>query len=364
MTTSAIAVFLIFATAFLVLGIEVWHQKRTTGAIDLKLARRWFYGTVGAALALLLGLAIIDFSDYSRSREALFDAQSGAEAVQRHDPDMAITLFNKALGAGTLHADTEVEVLKARGMAYLQKEDWDMAAADFNAVLKRKPDDPEADLDLGAAYLSKGDNEAALRRFDEVVTQNRGSADMRAEAFAMRGSARVMLGQYQSGIEDFDEALRRQPKNYSALGGRGQAYFYLGTFDKAAADLAAAADQDMKWAYHPLWLYLALTHQGKDGKAELERRAGNIDLKSWPGPVIEFYRDRIGIDDVLAAAHAGDAKAQRGQLCEANFYLGEHALLAGDKGEAARLLGAAVDGCDHRFVEYPAAKTELARAAP
>jgi lipoprotein NlpI len=364
MSTSAIAVILIFAAAFLVMGIEIAHQKRATGVIDMKAARRWFYRTVGAALVLLAGLALFDLADFGRSRQALSDAQAGSEAAQRHDPDMAIILYGKAIAAGTLNAGTLADVYKARGLAQLQKQDWDAAEQDFGEAAKRGADNAALHFGLGIAHSGKGDNEAALREFDRVIASVRDPDDIRPTALASRGNVYVTLGQYQRGLQDLDEALRRQPQDAEMRGARGNAYFYLGQFAKAEADLAAAGDGDPKMAYYPLWLYLAQSHQGKDGKAELDRRAEKLDLKSWPGPVIEFYRGRIGAEDVLSAARTGDPKAQRDQGCEADFYLGEHALLAGDKDEARRRLSAAVDTCDRRFIEYAGARTEMDRIAP
>jgi lipoprotein NlpI len=361
MNTSAIAVLLIFAVAFLVMGIELAHQKMTTGVIDIKAARLWFYRTVGAALVLLAGLAIFDVANFGRARQAIFDAQSGSEAAKRHDPDMAITLYSKAIEAGTLPSETEADVYNARGMARLQKQDWTAAVADFNEALKRNAGSAEAHFGLGVANSSLGNDDMALREFGSIIDQGREAADMLADAYAARGETYLTLGQYQRGIQDFDEALHRQPKDAGAHGGRGDAYSYLGQFDKAEADFAAAAAADTKMPYYPLWLYLAQRHQGKDGKADLEHGAESIDLKTWPGPVIEFYRGKISADDVLAAARAGDEKTQRDQRCEADFYLGEHAVLAGDKDEARRLLSEAVSNCDRRFIEYAGAKAELGR---
>jgi lipoprotein NlpI len=364
MSKSAIAVILIFAVAFLVVGIEIAHQRMTTGVVDMKAARRWFYRTVGAALVQLAGLAIFDVANFGRSRGALFDAQAGTEAAQRHDPDMAITLYSKAIEAGTLPSETEADVFDARGMARLQKKDWNGGIADFNEALKRKADNAEAHFGLGVAYSSQGNDDAALQEFGRIIEQGGDAGDMLADAYEARGETYLTLGQYQRGIQDFDEALRRESKDASAHGGRGDAYFYLGQFDKAELDFNAAVTVDTKMPYYPLWLYLAQAHQDKDGKADLERDATGVDLKTWPGPVIEFYRGKMSPDDLLAAARTGDAKTQRDQQCEADFYLGEHALFAGNKDEARRLLGEAADNCDRRFIEYAGAKTELARIAP
>jgi lipoprotein NlpI len=364
MSTSAIAMLLIFAAAFLVMGIELAHQKMTTGVIDLKAARRWFYRTVSAALVLLLGLTIYDLVDSGQARQALADAQAGAEAAQRHNPDMAVTLYDKAIEAGTLNGETLAEVYKARGLAHLQKQDWDAAEQDFNEAVERGADDAVIHFGRGTAYSGKGDDDAALREFDSAIASDHDPDDVRTTALASRGNVYLTLGQYQRGLQDFDEALHRVPGDTEMNSARGDAYFYLGQFDKAEADFIIAGDHDPKMAYYPLWLYLAQAHQGKDAKAELDRRAGTLNLESWPGPVIDFYRGRIGADDVLAAARNGDTKTQRDQKCEADFYLGEHASLAGGKDEAKRLLQGALDSCDRHFIEYAGAKAELGRLEP
>jgi len=363
MSTSAIAVLLIFAVAFLVTGIEIAHQKMTTGVIDMKPARLWFYRTVGAALVLLFGLAVYDLADFHQSSQAVSDAQAGADAARRRDHDMAITLYSKAIDAGTLSGDTLGQVYEGRGMAYLLKENWDPAAKDLEEAAKRLTDDPGVHFGLGIAYFGQGNETGALKEYDRVIALGRNPNDLLASTFTARGTVYLALGQVQRGLQDFDEALRRQPKDTDAHGGRGQAYFDLGQFDKAEADLSTAADQEPKVAYNPLWLFLAQSRQNKDAKAELDRRAEKLDLKSWPGPVVDFYRGRIGANDVMAAAGRGDAKAQRDQRCEAGFYLGEQALLSGDKDEARRLLGQAVGNCDRRFIEYAGAKAELGRLA-
>jgi lipoprotein NlpI len=314
-------------------------------------------------MVLLAGLAIFDVARFGRAREALFDAQAGSEAAKRHDPAMAITLYSKAIVAGTLDSDTQADVFKARGMARLQKQDWEGAVVDFTEAAKRKVDDGEAYFGLGLAHSGQGDDEAALRELDRTINLNRNPDDILPDAYAARGDTYLTLGQHQRGIQDFDEALRRRPKDSGAHGGRGEAYFYLGQFDKAETDLAAAVKGDGKMAYYALWLFLAQAHQGKDGKAALAQNVSAIDLKTWPGPVIDFYLGKIAADQVASAVRSGDAKTQRDQQCEADFYLGEHALLGGDKDEGRRLLGEAAGNCDHRFIEYMGAKAELGRAA-
>ena len=53
--------------------------------------------------------------------------------------------------------------------------------------------------------------------------------------------------------------------------------------------------------------------------------------------------------DVLAAANDPDPATRKDQLCEANFYSGELALLQGAKEEATRLFRLAAADCPRGF---------------
>jgi lipoprotein NlpI len=62
---------------------------------------------------------------------------------------------------------------------------------------------------------------------------------------------------------------------------------------------------------------------------------------------------------VLAAADDPNPITKQGQVCEANFFSGELALLQGSKQEAARLFRLAADGCPKDIIEWVAANAEL-----
>jgi lipoprotein NlpI len=62
---------------------------------------------------------------------------------------------------------------------------------------------------------------------------------------------------------------------------------------------------------------------------------------------------------VFAAAADADAWKMKGQVCKANFYVGQLALLRGDREEAVRLFRLARDDCPKTFTERSAASLEL-----
>jgi lipoprotein NlpI len=61
----------------------------------------------------------------------------------------------------------------------------------------------------------------------------------------------------------------------------------------------------------------------------------------------------------IEAAEHKEPQIKKGQVCEANFYGGELALLKGTKQEAVRLFKVAANECPRSFLEWSAAKAEL-----
>ena len=58
-----------------------------------------------------------------------------------------------------------------------------------------------------------------------------------------------------------------------------------------------------------------------------------------------------------------DPKKQRGQICDAHFYIAEYDLLRGLRDDASRELQSSVDSCPATTLEYRAAKADLKRLA-
>ena len=63
--------------------------------------------------------------------------------------------------------------------------------------------------------------------------------------------------------------------------------------------------------------------------------------------------------ETLAAAEDKDPKTKQEQVCEANFYSGELALLQGKKNEAIPLFRLAASDCPKDFFEREGANAEL-----
>ena len=108
---------------------------------------------------------------------------------------------------------------------------------------------------------------------------------------------------------------------------------------------------------NPLYTADEIRFQLRDSGANVEP----LNRKAWPGPVLALFERKVTPDRVRAAAGAGDAKGSNERTCEAEFYIGEYALLR-DNAEAAReALGKARDICPPNASERGAAAAEFAR---
>ena len=178
-------------------------------------------------------------------------------------------------------------------------------------------------------------------------------------AFFNRGRAYDHKGDYDRAIQDYDQALRLRPDYAEALSGRGRARFNSGQFAAAQPDFARALQLNPAYPYNAIWLYLAQARVGRDGSGELSKNATQIKLNEWPGQIISLFLSKMTPESVLAAAKDADPKKEREQHCEAYFFLGEYAMIAGKQEEARRLFQQSVDTGVSNFIEYTGAQAEL-----
>jgi len=82
-------------------------------------------------------------------------------------------------------------------------------------------------------------------------------------------------------------------------------------------------------------------------------------MTSWPAPVVRLLLGELTLAQILEAAGYSDPVTKRQQVCEANFYGAEWALLQNSKKEALRLFQLAADDCPKDFVEWEGARAEI-----
>jgi tetratricopeptide (TPR) repeat protein len=140
---------------------------------------------------------------------------------------LGLALGVPAAGVGSLFAQaarcTAAECLAVqparRGQVYAIKRAYQLAAKDFDVVIKLSPKDAEAFNNRCWARAAIDDLPAALADCDEALKIAPGAAD----ALDSRGLVYLKMGRTADAIRDYSEALKINPQSASSLFGRGVA---------------------------------------------------------------------------------------------------------------------------------------------
>jgi tetratricopeptide (TPR) repeat protein len=146
--------------------------------------------------------------------------------------------------------------------------------------------DARALIDQASGLASRQDFAGAVALLDRAIAADAG----RAEAFVLRGRARLALGQGKAAMADFDQALALEPHNFEALLARGARLARGGDLAKARQDLELAASQ-----------------KTPDGRARLRVAGAYEGAKAYADAIAQFdaiIADRTS-DEMKAAAFNG-----------------------------------------------------------
>jgi tetratricopeptide (TPR) repeat protein len=243
-----------------------------------------------------------------------------------------------------------------RGGVYLAQQNYDSAIADFTAIIGLAPRETGGYLLRGQAYRRKGDYEKAIADEGQAIDLDSNDAD----GYFERGYSYQAKSDFRHALDDYDDGLKLRPGDFGARLNYGLAQWESGRPDDAAATFAQAVQTQPASAYAVLWLDIS---QFKTGKADetLRLNAAKLDLKTWPGPVVDLYLGTSTPDAALKASANDDPQIRQNQVCEADFYVGEWQLQHDAAALGKPLLAQAAGDCPVDFVERLAAATELKR---
>ena len=155
--------------------------------------------------------------------------------------------------------------------------------------LSRSAPEPEANRspvnEENAAEAAKQCDEAvaAITECNQILAATPDDA----EVYYKRGSAKIVLGQYQWAIEDFNQAIARDSTNAAAYNSRGFALNMLHQYEPAMADFDKALQ--LRPAYARVYINRGMTKVDRDlaeeAKADWEKalnlaaEQGRVDLK-------------------------------------------------------------------------------------
>jgi tetratricopeptide (TPR) repeat protein len=173
-----------------------------------------------------------------------------SEAI-RLDPDFAggfnnrgVARMNKKDFDGAIQDYTEAirlkpdlaEAFNNRGYARDEKGDLDGAIVDYTEAIRLKPDYADAFCNRGVTRKKEKDLDGAIQDYTEAILLKPDSA----EAFNNRGNARSEKGDFDGAIRDYTEAIRLKPDYAEAFNNRGIARRNKKDFDGAIVDYTEA----------------------------------------------------------------------------------------------------------------------------
>ena len=238
------------------------------------------------------------------------------ENAESH-PDVAIRACTEAIGSGQLSGADLAGASLDRGIAYVAKENYDLAIQDFDQAIRSRPDLAAAFENRCRAYLRKLDDKRALPDCEQAIRLD----PKAARPVYGRGVIRFHSGDYDGAMRDFEQAIRLDPKFATAYAGRASVYGNRGQYDQAIQDYGQA-------------LRLSPTGDAYARRGRLYAQKGDYEL------AIRDFDQAIRLDPNLAAAYTARAyvHGKQGQYDEA-IQDCERALRLGPDAEAYRWRG-------------------------
>jgi len=148
----------------------------------------------------------------------------------------------------------------------------------------------------GLLYSEQGKYTRALAAFDEAVRTSPS-----AGAYANRGATRARLGDTRGAIEDFNEALAREPDDAAVLVNRGNAHVLLGEFKEAIADFSRVLELQPKFV--GVWFNRGLA-RSQAGDPDGARRDWDQAMTLTGDPAVREAMERRAADLMKQAARA------------------------------------------------------------
>ncbi|MFZ5970704.1 MAG: tetratricopeptide repeat protein [Bacteroidota bacterium] len=159
----------------------------------------------------------------------------GLALTQLQRLDEAVAAFDSAL-----LKTPDADVLVNRGIAYEKMGKIDLARLDYEAALQRQPHHALAKHNLALLSARTRPEETNVQLLDEAINDN----PALPYAWAERGHARFLQGNYEGALSDFSEAIRINPAEAGYYLQRGQVYEKLHRPTDAYTDYTQAVKLD------------------------------------------------------------------------------------------------------------------------
>ena len=122
------------------------------------------------------------------------------------------------------------------------------------------------------------------------------------EAYQVRGSVQLQLGNFQEAIRDFDKYLELRPERVAGHWQRGIAYYFAGQYDKGRRQFEGYQQVDGNDVENAIWRFMCMAKTAGVAKARRDMLKVGMDRRVPMGEVHEMFAGKLKPADVLAAA--------------------------------------------------------------
>ncbi len=380
----------------------------------------WIFNVVWYLAGALSGEDLLEAAEHRRSsvqaeRTAIAHYYIGARHLIRENPQAAAEAFEKAVAHGDRSlieyhmAKVELERARAGGAT---AEDYKARARRaetpeekinlYTHALRVQPDDLEARLRRALYYSLAERHDEALEDYERLLEQLE-LPENRAQTLRYRAWTHTHRGEYEKALEDYNASLELEPDSWQAREGAAAALCFLREYDRAAeiyGELVEDVETERRrrdfWkmqltfanACRGAWeaaaeglreliaragdpallranLYVAESKLGEDEAAErLKQFADQTREQSWPNSVVWFLAGRIDAQKLLEGSMHEDETTQALRTSRAFYYIGQQALIQGDREQGVEFLERTVqlgEQAHSESWEYRMAREELRR---
>ena len=249
---------------------------------------------------------------------------------------IALILVNTGLAA-----ESPGEDLLTRAKAADAGGNVDAAIALATKAIEAKPSDARGYLGRAQFYEHSRELPKALRDYNQALKLD----PKLAQAWQLRGLVHFKLAHIDESIADFDRFIELMPDQAPYHWQRGISYYYAGRFEAGRKQFELHQTVNPNDVENAAWHFLCVARSAGVETA----RASLIPVKQdGRVPMLQIhalFSGKIGPEEVLRAAHAGDSTASELQrrLFYAHLYLGLYLEATGNQAAAYEHISKAAD---------------------
>ncbi len=266
----------------------------------------------------------------------------------------AMTAYNDAVKM----FPTMALVYNNRGMYQQAQGRFAEAVLDFTKAVEVDPRFDVALTNRGFTLMNQGNFEEAENDFTESLKINAAQPNV----ISLRAGSKLARGDIDGAIKDYTDVLKWNNKNPVGHAELGFALFFGGKKSDALKEFDKAFELDSQLRFLLPWRYLTMLYLGQ--KPEADAKFASLfaipaDKRLWGDALLIYLADKQSETALRKEINTVDPKATDPQSCEAEFFIGQRKLLAGQTDVAKAHFEAALKYKSTQLSAYRGAKFAL-----